>query len=526
MGNISFESFFDKSTYSQISLGSLFKSTGETIFTHERGQAGALFGLDCTDLRSCQAKELIIQLERKIQEAELLGLIIETIHKSVDIKETLPFVLNETRKNLDCDRVVVYRFNSDWTGYFLAESVGNGWIPLVTHPFTTITDDCLQEQQGGRFQEKYILVSNNIYQSGFSKCHINLLESFQARAFVVVPIFIGQDLWGLFAAYQNRGPRVWQKNEIRILEKIGLHLAIAFRQSHLYKAAQSQVVELEKLNNMKDEFLSTVSHELRSPMHNIILALKMLELRLKKTGVLDKTEFQIGEYLNILKTSTQREINLINDLLDLTRLNEENQNIVLESVNIQTILDKILPAIKECTEKQKQEFILILAKSDFHSEIETNSIYLERILQELLHNACKYTPPYETITLSVEFSDKNQCIFRVINTGVTIPPEEQEKVFDKFYRIPKQDRWQHGGTGLGLALVRKMAKQLQGEIRLISEKNQTEFSVSIPNSAISSSSSGSRIIKGLGAYLGASGSSQPGAEVISSITFGGAIKRE
>ena len=454
-----------------MSSGSLFKSTGEAIFTRE-------LGLDCTDLRSCQAKELIIQLERKIQEAELLNSIIETIYKSVDIKETLPFVLNETRKNLNCDRVVVYRFNSDWTGYFLAESVGSGWIPLVTHPFTTITDDYLQEQQGGRFQQKYILVSNDIYQSGFTKCHINLLESFQARAFVVVPLFIGQDLWGLFAAYQNRGSRVWQKNEIRILEKIGLHLAIAFRQSHLYKAAQAQVVELEKLNNMKDEFLSTVSHELRSPMHNIILALKMLELHLKKTGVLDKTEFQIGEYLNILKTSTQREINLINDLLDLTRLNEKNQNMLLEPVNIQTILDKILPPIQECMKKQEQEFILVLPESDCY--VESNSIYLERILQELLYNACKYTPPRGTITLSVEFLDKNQCIFRVVNTGVTIPPEEQEKVFDKFYRIPQQDRWQHGGTGLGLALVKGMVEQLGGEIKLISENNQTEFSFSIP----------------------------------------------
>ncbi|MCS7032315.1 MAG: GAF domain-containing protein, partial [Gloeomargarita sp. SKYG116] len=180
-----------------------------------------------------------------------------------------------------------------------------------------LADHCLQETQGGRFRQHYILVSNDIYNSGFSPCHIQLLEQFQARAQVVIPIFLYEKLWGLLAAYQNSGPRIWQTNEIEILQHVGLHLAIALRQSQLYKAAQAQVIELQKLNKLKDEFLSTVSHELRSPMHNIGLALKMLELRLNRSGVLDDEELGIRRYLDILKTATQRETDLINDLLDL-----------------------------------------------------------------------------------------------------------------------------------------------------------------------------------------------------------------
>ena len=423
-------------------------------------------------------QERTIQLQQQAQEEGLLRLIIEAIHESVDIAKTLPVVLTETRQTLSCDRVVVYQFNPDWSGYFLAESVGDGWVPVVNSPLTTLSDHCLQETQGGRFQQHYILVSNDIYQSGFTDCHIQLLESFQARAFLVVPIFLERDLWGLLAAYQNSDARVWQTNEINMLQHVGLHLAIALRQSELYKAAQAQVVELQKLNRMKDEFLSTVSHELRSPMHNIGLALKMLELRLKKAGVLERPELQIGQYLNILKTSTQRETDLINDLLDLARLNVETRNIPLESVNVQAVLDKILPPIRERIQNQKQQFIFVPPKQDCY--LASHPHFLERILQELLHNACKYTPAHETITLAVEPSDEDHCTFRVINTGVTIPPEEQKRVFDNFYRIANHDPWQYGGTGLGLALVKKMTEQLHGQIELLSEDNQTEFRVHIP----------------------------------------------
>jgi signal transduction histidine kinase len=101
-------------------------------------------------------------------------------------------------------------------------------------------------------------------------------------------------------------------------------------------------------------------------------------------------------------------------------------------------------------------------------------------LQELLHNACKYTPAGETITLSIRRESEHFCCFRVINTGVDIPPEEQERVFDNFYRIPTHDPWQYGGTGLGLALVKKLVERLGGTIRLTSENKRTEFAVSLP----------------------------------------------
>jgi len=421
-------------------------------------------------------------LQKQAQKEGLLRLIIETIHQAVSIEQMLKVVLDSARQNLGCDRVVIYKFNPDWSGYFLAESVAPGWVSVVTEPLSILSDHCLKETQGGRFQQHYILVSNDIYQSGFTPCHIELLEKFQARAFVITPVFLENKLWGLLAAYQNSGSRIWQTDEIDFLQHIGLHLAIALRQSELYQAAQAQVVELQKLNKLKDEFLSTVSHELRSPMHNIKMGLKMLELKLQKSGILADTELGISRYLDILKSSTERETNLINDLLDLARLTADELTLELTQVDVREVLDKILPPIEERTQTQNQGFTVQLP-TEF-CPLYTHQHSLERILQELLHNACKYTPAGETITLAIERESERFCCFRVINTGVDIPPAEQERVFDNFYRIPTHDPWQYGGTGLGLALVKKLVERLGGTIRLTSENKRTEFAVSLPISCV------------------------------------------
>ena len=101
-----------------------------------------------------------------------------------------------------------------------------------------------------------------------------------------------------------------------------------------------------------------------------------------------------------------------------------------------------------------------------------------RIINELLTNACKYTPPGETIWVRA-FATEDAVQVRVINTGVEIPPTEHQRIFEKFYRIPQHDRWQHGGTGLGLALVKGLVERLGGQITVTSEAGQTCFTLTL-----------------------------------------------
>jgi PAS domain S-box-containing protein len=420
-----------------------------------------------------RVQERTQSLHQQAEQERLLRLIIQNIHRSLNVEETLAAVLGETRQTLKADRVAVFQFKPDWSGSFVAESVGEGWVPLVKPDIQRVWQDThLQDTQGGRYQHNETFAVSDVYRVGHQQCHIDLLEQFQAKAYAIAPIFVDEQLWGLLAVYQNSAPRLWQEWEISLLKQLGIQTAIALRQSYLYQAVQAQVKELERLNQLKDDFLSTVSHELRSPMSSIKMAIQMLEISLAPSGVLDDETNVTNRYLKILRDEVKREVNLINDLLDLARLDASTEPLTLTKIDLSSYILYLVEPFIERTQQQQQQLVIYIP--DNLPPFTTDLSFLERILTELLHNACKYTPARETITVSAQ-TISTALELRVSNSGVEIPPTERDRVFDKFYRIPKNDPWKHGGTGLGLALVKKLTERLGGQIRVESSMGQTTF---------------------------------------------------
>lgn len=290
--------------------------------------------------------------------------------------------------------------------------------------------------------------------------------------------------------------------EIRLAQQVANQCAIALRQSRLYQAAQAQVRELERLNRLKDSFLSTVSHELRTPMSNIKMATRMLEMLLfKESGKQSDggdrpsplTDPRLPRYFQILQDECQREINLITDLLDLAQLEAEAEPLTLSVIDLSTWIPSLMPLFEERTQQQQQVLQLELPAN--LPLITTDRRYLERIMTELLTNACKYTPPGERIIVSVQVQsapsappnfanpshfDRSFLLLQVTNYGIEIPASEHDRIFQTFYRIPNTDPWRYGGTGLGLALVKKLVDRLQGEIQLESRLGRTCFTIQLP----------------------------------------------
>jgi signal transduction histidine kinase len=232
------------------------------------------------------------------------------------------------------------------------------------------------------------------------------------------------------------------------------------------------VQELERLNRLKDDFLSTVSHELRSPMASIKMATQMIEISLKPLGILDDPSNAIHRYFKVLHEQGAREINLINDLLDLARLDAGTEPLNFITISLQFYIPDLAESLTERAHQQQQQLVFDIPEA--LPPLTTDLQYLERILTELLYNACKYTPAGGTIAVSAE--SKGEALeIRVSNSGVEIPAVECDRIFDKFYRIPNNDPWKHGGTGLGLALVKKFTERLGGQIHVESSGNQTTF---------------------------------------------------
>jgi len=234
-----------------------------------------------------------------------------------------------------------------------------------------------------------------------------------------------------------------------------------------------EVRDLTVLTEVKDEFLNTVTHELRGPMTNIRLIIEMLQIDSSR----DKQE----EYLRILGQECDREASLINDLLDLQRLESGKQSLQLRSLPLQTWLPQLVEPFYYRAD-HRQIRIDLQVPSDL-PPLDSDPDRLDRVLGELLNNACKYTPPGESITIVVDHnSAEDDFRIRVQNTGVTIPPQECDRIFDKFYRIPGGDRWHQGGTGLGLTLVKRLAESLGGQLSVTSDTNQTTFTLQLPRS--------------------------------------------
>lgn len=276
--------------------------------------------------------------------------------------------------------------------------------------------------------------------------------------------------------------------ELKLVQQVANQCAIALRQSRLYQAAQAQVTELERLNGLKDDFLSSVSHELRSPMASIKVATDLLEIQLIQLGVISPdgpgdaaSASPIERYFQILKDEGYREMSLINDLLDLARLDAETEPLIPVTIQLQTWIPHLLERFVTYTQEHQQHLAIHIPA--YLPPLTTDPSHLQRVLTELMTNACKYTPPNERIIVAVQ-AREGVIELQVSNSGVQIPVVECDRMFDRFYRIPNTDPWKHGGTGLGLALVKKMAEYLGGTIRLESGAGQTSFVVILPNLSV------------------------------------------
>lgn len=271
------------------------------------------------------------------------------------------------------------------------------------------------------------------------------------------------DIW-LF----KPGVDAFEPDDIQLAEQVADVCAIAIRQARLYQQTQERLSEVETLNQMKDDFLSTVSHELRTPITNMKMALKMLSMAMHHS-INDRQ----ARYLNILRSEVSREADLINDLLDLQRLDAGGMGFTFEPIHLESAIPQLLTPFESRVHERHLNLETHIMPD--LSPILSDTAAFKRILSELVNNACKYTPAGERIVIAAHPCPKtaDYVTVSVTNFGVQLPEDETDRIFDKFYRIPKSDRWKQGGTGLGLALVKGLMEQLKGAIAVETHASDT-----------------------------------------------------
>ena len=159
----------------------------------------------------------------------------------------------------------------------MVEDIDQEWKPLVGTPTESVKDTFLEETQGGRYAKRESLRVDNIYTQGYESCHIRLLEQFEAKAYMLAPIFRGEKLWGLLAAYHNSEPRQWNDNELRLLTQVAAQLGVVLQraeylqklndqQNELAKAAQREKEDKERLQKETLSLLRSIEPSLRGDL--------------------------------------------------------------------------------------------------------------------------------------------------------------------------------------------------------------------------------------------------------------------
>jgi PAS domain S-box-containing protein len=428
----------------QVQNGSII----DTSWTNVKLPNGNTIGIgkDVTE-RKQNERMLKAQAERE----KLIRKVSERIHQSLHLQDILNATVEEVRDLLEVDRVVVYQFYPEISGKIMAESVLSGWTVSLGKD---IHDTCFQPEVMSNYHQGHKRAISNIYEAGLSDCHIRLLERFEVKANLVVPILLevngdhtSSSLWGLLIAHQCSNFRQWEDNQLDLLDQLRVQIAIAIQQSNILQQAKIEIehreqaeVKLRSALAEKEVLLKEVHHRVKNNLQivssllhlqaqtiknpQILRAIQESQNRIESISLIHKNlytnpnigKLDIAEYIN----------NLVTGILISYQINPGQ-------IGLQTDIDSVILNVDQ-------------------------AIACGLIINELISNALKHAFPdllSGEISISLHKNENHDIEMIIRDNGVGLADNID---------------W-NGTTSLGLSLVYDLVtEQLEGSITI--ERNQ------------------------------------------------------
>jgi len=247
------------------------------------------------------------------------------------------------------------------------------------------------------------------------------------------------------------------------------------QQELLYKSEKKQRELLEKDLVMKDEFITLITHELKTPINVIYSAIQLIE-----HSYINEIPQSVINLIGSIKRNVFRQLRLVNNLLDITKLNLEQFKLNLKNVDIVFLTKLITESIKVYADQKKINLYFKANVSSKNTAIDDEKY--ERIILNLLSNAIKFTPESGSITVYVKENKKDKTVaIAISDTGIGIPKEKHEIIFQRFGQVENNLSRQAEGSGIGLALVKMLVVIFEGKIEVDSELGRgSTFTITLP----------------------------------------------
>jgi len=447
----------------------------------EQGSVYRLAGIaeDITTQKLAEA-----DLSRQNRQRQLFAEITLKIRQSLQLEAILQTTVTEVRQILQVDRVILYQLMPDASGSVVTESVVPEWESILGQ---SINDPCFAQFYVHEYRHGRIRSIENLQQPDVKACYVELLQHFDVKANLVVPILQRDNLWGLLIAHQCTAPRQWKTFEIELLRQLADQVGIALAQSQLLeketKATQQLAQqnlhleqarqEAEAANRAKSEFLANMSHELRTPLNGILGYTQVL-----KREAFASAKQQHG--LEIIQQCGEHLLTLLNDILDLSKIEARKMELLFSDFQFPQFLENLIEIVRIRAE-QKHIFFNYQKLSELPFCVRGDERRLRQVLINLLGNAVKFTDrggvtfkvgyvnPPETEDNNPEKSCSIQCQhkirFIVEDTGIGIAPEQLSDIFRPFHQSGEPYS-QVEGTGLGLAISKRLVQMMDASLNV------------------------------------------------------------
>ncbi len=300
------------------------------------------------------------------------------------------------------------------------------------------------------------------------------------KSFVGVPVMVGETCFGVLAMFRYRSSPPFTQRELSILESVARQTGTALSNARLLAESRQRTDELtaalarqQELDRLKSEFVQNVSHELRTPL---TIVRGYAEMLTDDEAFMTSVPFLYQEALRILTRRTRMLTDLVEDITLI--LGAERH---LQQLTPLNLLELIQAALVEFVPLAQQAGLQLQADlPPTLPRVNGVSLYLRRVLDNLLSNAIKFTPEGGTIILRA-CADLDWVTFEVSDTGIGIPPEQQARIFERFYQVDGSSRRRYGGVGLGLALVKELVEYHGGQVSVSSVPGKgSTFRVKLP----------------------------------------------